>query len=141
MSEIAVVAYATATQNKEQVQVTPATPLPVVIAQGSTPSTTPGTPTGGGTITSTLPGANFTRTDRSGTIAVAATPQSLFATSTTRKDWSFQNTSTGVLTLTINGTAYQIVPFQIASPRWNPGNSVTVTGATAGQAFVAEEAA
>ena len=117
----------------------------------------PGTPFDGvGVPISNPPGAplaitagGVVFTDRSGTITVANTAQSLMAANTIRKGFRIQNQSTGDLWINDTGVAATIgqpalqikAGGYLTSESWGCSQtSVSIVGATAGQSFHASEA-
>lgn len=102
-------------------------------------------PAGGewiGTV-GTIPGVSSTSTDRSGSVTTGGTAQILAAANTTRQGLTIQNTSTGDLRITENGTTatattgYKLLPNASASV--STRNSISVFGATTGQTWAATE--
>lgn len=96
--------------------------------------------------TSVITGNSSVYVDRSGTITTGGAAQVLMAANPAREGWSIQNKSTGLITVSSVATPSATVGFQLA-----PGQlyecpahginltSISVWGATTGQAFEARE--
>jgi hypothetical protein len=99
------------------------------------------------TATAATGSALVTKTDRSGTVTLGGTAQTLAAANASRRGFSIQNTSAGDLWFSTEATAVALSPsFKIPpnalyeEPAHGvDGGAISIIGATTGQAFSARE--